>query len=69
MSGISKSFKLPNLSLAKRRKIAHGLPAFNWQDVLQPLAGGSFGYVYCANYVFRDRSLYMAGVGAEEKMF
>ncbi len=56
MSGISKSFKLPNLSLAKRRKIAHGLPTFNWQDVknLQPLAGGSFGYVYCANYVFSD---------------
>ena len=56
MSGISKSFKLSNLSLAKRRKIAHGLPTFNWQDVknLQPLAGGSFGYVYCANYVFSD---------------
>jgi serine/threonine protein kinase len=56
MSGISKSFKLPALSLAKRRKIAHGLPIFNWEDVknLQPLAGGSFGYVYCANYDFSD---------------
>ena len=54
MSGISKRFKVPTLSLAKRRKIAHGLPTFKWQDVknLQPLAGGNFGYVYCANYVF-----------------
>ena len=54
MSGISKSFKLPTLSVAKRRKVAHGLPTFNWKDVknLQPLAVGSFGYVYCANYVF-----------------
>ena len=51
--GVSKSFKLPNLSFAKRREITHRLPTFNWQGVkdLQPLAGGSFGYVYCANYV------------------
>ena len=42
MSGISKSFKLPTLSVAKRRKVAHGLPTFNWKDVknLQPLAVG-----------------------------
>ena len=56
MSGISKSFKLPALSVAKRRKVAHGLPTFNWKDVknLQPLAVGIFGYVYCANYVFLE---------------
>ena len=56
MSGISKSFKLPTLSVAKRRKVAHGLPTFSWKDVknLQPLAVGSFGYVYCANYVFLE---------------
>lgn len=56
MSGISKSFKIPTLSLAKRRKVAHGLPTFNWRDVknLQPLAVRSFGYVYCANYAFSE---------------
>ena len=54
MSSVSKSFKLPTLSVAKRKKVAHGLPTFNWKDVknLQLLAVGSFGYVYCANYVF-----------------
>ena len=56
MSGISKSFRLPTLSLAKRRKIAHGLPTFNWENVknLQPLSVGSFGSVYWTNYVFGE---------------
>jgi hypothetical protein len=43
MSGISKSFKLPTLNLAKRRKTN----IYKWEDVkdLQPLCVGSFGSV------------------------
>ena len=33
MSGISKSFKFSTLSLAKKRKVSHRLPQFNWENV------------------------------------
>lgn len=52
MSGISRSFKVPSLSL-KRRKSSHGLPVFNWKKVncVDELGVGEFGSVHLANYV------------------
>ena len=53
MSGISRSFKFPTVSLAKKRKISHGLPQFNWENVddLRELGVGNFGSVHSAKYV------------------
>ena len=53
MSGISRSFKFPTLSLAKKRKISHRLPHFNWENVddLHELGVGNFGSVHSAKYV------------------
>ena len=50
MSGISRSFKVPNLSL--KRKKSHELVTFKW-DLLtnkQELGNGNFGTVYSADY-------------------
>ena len=53
MSGISRSFKFPTLSLAKKTKISHGLPHFNWENVddLHELGVSNFGSVHSAKYV------------------
>jgi serine/threonine protein kinase len=50
MSTISKSFKVPSLSL--KRKTGHGLVSFDWNNVTnkQELGNGSFGIVYSADY-------------------
>jgi hypothetical protein len=53
MSGISRSFKFPTLSLAKKMKISHGLPHFDWENVddLHELGVGNFGSVHSAKSV------------------
>jgi hypothetical protein len=51
MSGISRSFKFPSLSLAKKTKISHGLPHFNWEKVDDLHEVGNFGSVHSAKYV------------------
>ena len=57
MSGISRRFKVPNLSV--KRKNSHDLVAFNWNLLTnkQELGNGSFGTVYSADYGIEARKV------------